>query len=151
RSGRPVREAEEGAADRDRRWGVGEAVHEDEPAVRGAGGREDRGEGDQPLRRRGAEGVPRTVVPGRARGSKGASAVAQGAHVNMTVGDLRAQLAKLDAQAEVLIAVNGNIALAAGVAAATGTEFVVIRGRAKHQENPGSRFSVGEEVVIGYL
>ena len=57
-----VREAEKGATGRDRRGRMGEAVFDQEPAVRPADEGQDRGEGHQPLRRRGAEGVPGAVA-----------------------------------------------------------------------------------------
>ena len=47
---------------RDRRGRMGEAVLNQEPTVRPADERQDRGEGHQPLRRRSAEGVPGAVV-----------------------------------------------------------------------------------------
>ena len=71
--------------------------------------------------------------------------------MRITVGDLQAQLAKLDTTAEVLIAVNGNLAPAVGVSAATGSSLIVIRGRGKLPKSARAGYSVGEEVVIGNL
>ena len=54
---RAVREAEARAAGRDRRGGLEHAVFDREPPVRPALNREDRRQGDQPLRGRSAEGL----------------------------------------------------------------------------------------------
>ena len=69
--------------------------------------------------------------------------------MSMKVGDLQAQLAKLDRQADVLIAVNGSFVPALGVVAASGATAIVIRGKGQNQTSP--RFSIAEEGMIGHL
>lgn len=67
----------------------------------------------------------------------------------MTVGELQKVLAGLDAQQEVMIAVNGNFSPVVGVTAASGASFIVVRGQGVVQQS--KRFSVQEEGVIGHL
>jgi hypothetical protein len=67
----------------------------------------------------------------------------------MTVGKLQALLAKLNTQANVLVAVNGSFVPVVGVTAASGAEFIVVRGLGRPEER--RHFSVGEEGVIGHL
>jgi len=69
--------------------------------------------------------------------------------MSLTVGNLQALLAKVDTQADVLIAVNGTYAPLLGVVSASGTPFIVLRGKGKHQPSP--RFFVEKEGVIGRL
>src|SRR5439155_465421 len=57
RGQRPVREVEEGAPCRNRRGRVVAALFDQEPPVRSAQERQDRRQGDQPLRRRSASGL----------------------------------------------------------------------------------------------
>jgi hypothetical protein len=68
----------------------------------------------------------------------------------VTVGELRAALAKLDSDLNVIIALNGSFVPVTGLTpAATGTNFVVIRGKGK-LVGP-RKFSVDEEGVLGHL
>jgi hypothetical protein len=67
----------------------------------------------------------------------------------MTVGDLRAELAQLDANASVMIAVNRNFVHVVGVTATRGTPFAVIRGKGKMVQS--KVFSIDEEGILGHL
>jgi hypothetical protein len=68
---------------------------------------------------------------------------------SMNVGELRGALSSLDAQQDVMIAVDGTFAPVVGVTAASGASFIVVRGQGKMQES--KRFTIGEEGVIGHL
>jgi hypothetical protein len=67
----------------------------------------------------------------------------------MTVGELQAELAKMNAQDGLMIAVNGTFVPVVGVTAAAGTSFVVLRGKGKLQQS--SRFTIDEEGILGHL
>jgi hypothetical protein len=67
----------------------------------------------------------------------------------MTVGELQAELAQMDTEAGVMIAVNGTFVPAVGLTAVPGTSFVLVRGKGKLQQS--SRFSIDEEGILGHL
>jgi hypothetical protein len=67
----------------------------------------------------------------------------------MTVGELQAQWANLDAQLSVTIAVNGTFVPVVGLTASPSAPFVVIPGKGKLQQS--NRFSVDEEGILGHL
>src|SRR5262245_35179846 len=67
----------------------------------------------------------------------------------MNVGELQAELARLDAKWDVMIAVDGTFAPVVGVTVAPDASFIVVRGKGKMQQS--KRFSIEEEGVIGHL
>jgi hypothetical protein len=67
----------------------------------------------------------------------------------MTIGDLRAQLAKLESSHEAVVVLNGTLSPIIEVLAVPGAEFIVIRG--KGTAPPPRKFTVSEEGVIGHL
>jgi hypothetical protein len=69
--------------------------------------------------------------------------------MGMTVGQLQAELAKVDSAIELRIAVDGTFAPLVGVTAVAGSPFVVLRGQGKTQQSP--RFTIHEEGVLGKL
>jgi hypothetical protein len=69
--------------------------------------------------------------------------------MSMTVGALQTELAKLEPQAGLMLAVNGIFVPVIGVTGAGGTTFAVIRGKGKL--NQSSRFTIDEEGLLGHL
>ena len=67
----------------------------------------------------------------------------------MTVGELQAELTKLDPKLNAMILLNGSFTPVMGVTAVDGAEFTVIRG--KGNSNQSKQFSIGEQGLIGHL
>jgi hypothetical protein len=67
----------------------------------------------------------------------------------MTVGDLRAELAKLHSDLDAVIILNGSLSPVIEVLAVPGADFVVIRG--KRAGPPPRKFTINEEGVVGHL
>jgi hypothetical protein len=67
----------------------------------------------------------------------------------MTVAELQVELGKFDAGYDVLVAVNGTIAPAIGVAGAANASFVVVRAKGKTTRS--KTFSIAEVGVLGHL
>lgn len=67
----------------------------------------------------------------------------------MTIGDLQAELAKLDSKLDVMILLNGTFTAVIDVMAVTEARFAVIRGRGATPQ--GKKFSVNEQGLVGHL
>jgi hypothetical protein len=67
----------------------------------------------------------------------------------MTVGDLREALAKLDAEQDLLIALDGSFVPIAEVATIDGADFILLRGVSKTPQL--RKFTVQEQGMIGHL
>ena len=67
----------------------------------------------------------------------------------MTVGDLRAELAKLDSQQNVVVSFDGAFVPMTEVAVFEGLDFVLVRGKGKTSHR--KKFTIEEQGLIGHL
>src|SRR5262249_33457100 len=69
--------------------------------------------------------------------------------MSMTAGQFLVELAKVDPQLDIRIAVDGTFAPVVGVTAVAGSPFLVVRGKGKDRES--GHFTIHEEGVLGRL